>query len=170
MLISVQFNPDICFGILHLMHSKSFPGIQIVAVVGMQGWRLFQIWTVEGAVAADITQNPASSSSFSRQSSTSKAPRGRVAPARKSNGGRSSSLQAACCLTRRARIRPRTAMAPMTVHCHEFAPPTPHTCPPLNIHTLRHTTTQKARADRGCRRRRTHSTLVQWTLTGLVGG
>lgn len=61
MLISVQFNPDIFFGILHLMHSKSFPGIEIVVVVGMQGisgWKLFQIRTVEGAVVADITQPP----------------------------------------------------------------------------------------------------------------
>lgn len=31
-----------------------------------------------------------------------------------------------------------------------------------------HTYTQKAQADQGCVRRQTHSTLVQWTLIGLV--
>lgn len=34
-------------------------------------------------------------------------------------------------------------------------------------HTL--SRTQKGQADHGCRRRQTHSTLVQWTLIGLVG-
>ena len=57
---------------------------------------------------------------LSRQSSTSRAPRGRALSARKSSEGRSSSLQVASSPTRRARTRPRTVTGRTTARCPEL--------------------------------------------------
>lgn len=73
-----------------------------------------------------------------RQSSISRAPRGRFVSARKSSGGRSLSLQVASSLMRRAQTRPQTAMGPTTVHCHEFIPDALHALH-LHKHTHKHT-------------------------------
>lgn len=84
------------------------------------GWEGFQIQTLEGAVVTDITRHP--SPSLCRQSSTSRAPRGKGAWARRSSGGRSSSPRGASCPTRRAQTRLQTATGPTTAHCPEFIP------------------------------------------------
>lgn len=81
--------------------------------------KLFRSRTLEGAAVTDITYLP---SSFSRRSSTSRAPRGRAASARRSSGGRSSSLQVASSPMRRAQTRPQTATDLTTAHCPEFTP------------------------------------------------
>lgn len=71
-----------------------------------------------------------------RQSSTSRAPRERVAPARRSSGGPSSSHQGAFSLTPPARTQPQTAMGLTTARCHEFPHGATHA---LHAHTFKHT-------------------------------
>lgn len=96
---------------------------------------------LEGGVVADICCLCVSL----RQSSTSRAPRGRVAPGRKSRGGRSSSLQDVSSLTRQAQTQPQTATGRTTVHCLEFIPDVLRT---IHSHarTHLHTSPKRSRA------------------------
>lgn len=109
---------------------------------------------LEGGVVADICCLCVSL----RQSSTSRAPRGRVAPGRKSRGGRSSSLQDVSSLMRQAQTQPQTATGRTTVHCLEFIPDVLRT---IHSHARTHLHTSP-KPEQGYRSLQTHSAVVRW--------